>query len=708
MDRKRILSEIRRQLQEPLAEHGQARPLGEIVGSIAQATRAVSDKETGQVAVPVWQVAAFVDGTLSPAEESFVVDAILADNSVLAEVVASLRSQQTAVPHTELPADHQHRLLQMIQSQRPAELTSLTAEAQLRNEPEFEQEPQEELASPSLVQAVALSPGSELSKRESQTHSRVHRRSTEHERNSAWPVVTLATAAAIVLILGTVALVVSNLQTAEQFVQDEESNGAGERSPEDRGLAVTERSPKLPPQIEDESPAPPSSLTQAQAGTPEGRAPAGDSGQALDSAPVSPPPTNSVAVENGLEDMPSKMPRVPNSPPARLAPSPAGLLIGLRWKTIDGLVVQGDSSEASETSNFESSGNLPVWNQLRPQDLVWESVSAKQPSRIRTLPLSRGEIEIPNSESTIIVGPDSEMRLLADNLDSRTLNIELRHGAFAIPKTPFELRLRLRGYDRRLGVVQLSASSSITFSYSPLGLQFDLLDGSVAVNGESYEPGTHAFTRDGRIVESGQPASMPRWSTRLKKELPKRVLDSLAEEKNLSSGLAKRIQHLRSQPLNARDLGNLTVLAQLQTALAGEQAPQFLASEVGLVRLAAINRLVSIPDWDPRYRAMWATSVKATKNRRMASQLKAIAKNVREGTTLTPKQIETLVAGMEAQESASRAMSYLILKNAFPQGPPFDPNWASQLRTRSINAWRKNLRLPLIGSRAAAGGNANP
>jgi hypothetical protein len=687
VNRDGILSEIQLQLQEPIAESGNVRPLGEVVGAVAQVLRTGTDKQPAPVTVPAWQVAAFVDGSLSTDEENLVVDAILADNSVLAEVVAAVRSQQTAFPNTEFPVHHQSRLFEMIRTQQP-------------------------------VQAVALSSSSEQGDFESQTRPQIRSQPNSRKRSSGWRASMLAAATAIALVLGTTALVVSFLQPEERFVQNEDPGGVAKDSTGDRGLAANDQFPSIPPTPEGEfietqsnlapDPEVGSDESSSLAENPVGSDAVDGSAQPLNSMPISPPP-NALAAENEIENTGDKMPLNAEPNPARTDPASSEVLVGLRWKKIEGLVVQHESGEGSpESIDIESSGNLPIWNRLRQQDLVLKPEASQQPARIRTLPLSRGEIEIPGSESTIVVGPDSEMRLAADNLDSRRLNIELQHGAFAIAKTAAELRLRLSGYDRRLGEVRLREDSSVVFSYSPLGLQFDLHRGSAEVNGQNYKSGTYAFTEDGSIVNSNQLASMPSWTTRLEKEIPKRVLDLVKEEKDLAGEIAKRIQQLRANPANTRDLGNLAVLAQVQTALVGEQAPRLLASDIAMMRLAALNRLVSIPAWDPRYRAVWANSVKTTKNRRLAVQLKTIANQVRDGKPLNARQIEMLITGMASQESASRAMSYLMLKKAFPQGPPFDPNWTVQLRLRSINAWRKNFGLPLLRNRAAAAGKAMP
>ncbi|MFN9605816.1 MAG: hypothetical protein ACK6A7_20600, partial [Planctomycetota bacterium] len=93
MNRTDILQCIRKHLVVEAGDPMADRPLGEVVRSIAMELRgdaAIPRELLPPTAIP--SVAGFVDGTLSPDDEDKVCRAVLRDNSVLAEIVASVRN----------------------------------------------------------------------------------------------------------------------------------------------------------------------------------------------------------------------------------------------------------------------------------------------------------------------------------------------------------------------------------------------------------------------------------------------------------------------------------------------------------------------------------------------------------------------------------------------------------------------------------------
>lgn len=104
MNRQTILASINRQLRLSFAETGEVRPLGEIVSRVAQEirpgfTEPVADGPA--TLVPIEQVASFVDGHVDLAEANTICEAVMVDNSVLAELVAAVRAMQ--IPGDQLP-----------------------------------------------------------------------------------------------------------------------------------------------------------------------------------------------------------------------------------------------------------------------------------------------------------------------------------------------------------------------------------------------------------------------------------------------------------------------------------------------------------------------------------------------------------------------------------------------------------------------------
>jgi hypothetical protein len=82
-------------------DDGCLRPLGELIPPIAAELRAGIDTSNIQVSVTaVPLVAAFIDGVVSPQEEFAVCQAILVDNSVLAELVAGVLALEEVHPNS--------------------------------------------------------------------------------------------------------------------------------------------------------------------------------------------------------------------------------------------------------------------------------------------------------------------------------------------------------------------------------------------------------------------------------------------------------------------------------------------------------------------------------------------------------------------------------------------------------------------------------
>ena len=103
MNRQTILTSVDHHLRESFAETGEVRPLGEIVPRVASEIRSGSTLlATAPVRIiPIERVAAFVDGDLESAEADMICEAVMVDNSVLAEIIAAVRALQT--PLDQMP-----------------------------------------------------------------------------------------------------------------------------------------------------------------------------------------------------------------------------------------------------------------------------------------------------------------------------------------------------------------------------------------------------------------------------------------------------------------------------------------------------------------------------------------------------------------------------------------------------------------------------
>ena len=135
MNRETILVCITRNLREhrggPTAAHSaESRSLAAVVQRVAAEVRSepLQAKNINKV-IPLPTVAAFVDGELSPGESATVIEAIMTDNSVLAEVIASVKAKiEWAESTTPLPSHFADRLNAMVPA---VNLPAATPEATL-------------------------------------------------------------------------------------------------------------------------------------------------------------------------------------------------------------------------------------------------------------------------------------------------------------------------------------------------------------------------------------------------------------------------------------------------------------------------------------------------------------------------------------------------------------------------------------------------
>ncbi len=169
----------------------------------------------------------------------------------------------------------------------------------------------------------------------------------------------------------------------------------------------------------------------------------------------------------------------------------------------------------------------------------------------------------------------------------------------------------------------------------------------------------------------------------------------IGDVQDIMQAIARKFASLDS-PVSKRDQPVYAALARMQVSLAGSQFLRLASSKRSFLRIAAWNRLVSLQDWGPRYRATWQAPEQMAPNQRIAPDFRDLALRVRTKEQYQRTQVEMLNA-LESSNSSMRGIAHLFLWQAYPKGPAFDPNWPAARRNRSVSAWRSKLGKSSLG-----------
>lgn len=683
MNRLTILARINHHLRESFAETGVVRPLGEIVSMVAVDLRAgqlspdAGAAATGQV-IPIEQVAAFVEGELSPAEANQICEAVMVDNGVLAELVAAVRgSQQPTESLPPIPAALAAQLLTM-QSDLPRPID---------RQPQNGTQADRGLAG----DVVIVTPPPPV------TTAQIHQSTSENGRvhpsrqplNRRWKIAGwIAVAASILAILALATREGASQPRGSEIAEHEPTVSDSNRQPSsvphiDPNPEATELEPRIadidPPTDDGDS----SNAAIPGLPDPPGRqTPPADSIVNRDPTGNNPPvsPENVPTLEN-------EMPRTPSvSAPPQL---PA-----LRWKEITGLLAQQDLA-----------GTLPSRQRIGG----WKSISAERSESpvgrlvaLRTLPLSRAEAELEGGGRIVIAG-DSEMQL--SRMTRRaSAEIDLRHGSVAIIDVPTGTVIHFVHGDRLIASLRWNDRGSAVVHRDAGGVQVHVHHGTIDVNDLPRQDESVAVASDRSATSIDQPKRLPNWVDRPTETIgiPRHILAQIAETDDVVRTLNQRINELASAPrLSVEDQRALATLATWQAAMADAHLFRMIGSRIPAMRMAALQRLVRLPRTDPRFVPIWTNVDRLAANKQRVAQVRRWCEMSRRRLRPNANQLEQMITGLSAQDVAGRAMADFMLRQFYPGGPPFDPTWTGQTQQRAINVWRKRVGLSATGRAAA-------
>jgi hypothetical protein len=657
MNRQELLVCIESHLRANLAETGEARPLGEIVPSLAAETRALTPQtmtangSEGQDVIPVWQIAAFVDGELSDEEAEVVCRAALIDNSVLAELAAAIREQITEAPALSDSLESRLVALAPVQPVQPVQETAEpVADNPAATDDDWHAEPQVE--------------GS------------VRRRVAASTSPIDWSrLVPASMIAAAVILLA--------LLAGSQWLQRDAADTGEHRVDNDS----SETNPRLRKENSNRRNGVPNANDQEKKPIPPND---GDSPRREDTVPN----TNDVGptriVQEPQKDTDSIVgPSHPDSGSPGIATGNLSLLRSAAWQDIEGVLAQ--STPAATSSPTATSRDR--WTSLTEGERLGKPTGLVQ---LRTLPFSRAE-GTSRENSRVVLATDTQLNVESGGRPESPIDaLDLLHGGVAMLGWPKGSEVQLRQADR-LVTLAWHETADVVLEHSPDGLRLDVSGGTIHVDGEEVRNEGLLFSVQPTFRRVARAKKHPNWVREVgsRSRLPKDVLEELGRADNIVRTLTQRFNTLASDPdLSAKQQRTLEELAQWRAALAGKNLHRMASSRNAALRIAALQRLVEMPKWDPRYADAWHGIDRVMDDQQGHTRIRRWCELAQRGGQPTPAQVEQLLSGLQANQVFTRAMSDYLLRRFVGGGPPFDPNWTGQTRNRAVNVWRKAAGRP--------------
>lgn len=668
MNRQTILASIHHHLRESIAESGEVRPLHEIVPRVARDIRGIGsgreERELASRVIPIEQVSAFVDGQLTVAEVERVCEAALVDNSVLAELVGAVRAESVAAEKLPPLSDALSARLMVMQ---PRESMSDVSEADTVTSAEHDRRDPVVVPPPSITIVAA--------------ESDAGRMNTDQRR----PIHPLAIAGAILAIAAAILLVVR-------------LNANRTPDPRPEGNQVVENDSELPrvdgpellptgkePDSSSVAVVPPAMPNLDANGT-----------EASDDAIVSEP--NSMVAKDDRPDAidvgPTRTPHTDVVDPVTPSRPPPPKLASLRWKEITGLlasqerVIDDSSTQAAATWKSVAAGSYDA----SEQRLV----------SLRTLPLSRAEAQIEGGGRIVMAGDSS---LLISRAGSRaSAEIDLHHGSVALRDLPAGSVIHVRHGKRLIARMKWSEKSSAILQRVTTGLDVHIDRGTIEINDQPHQGDSVSVANDRTVLAIDRPKRLPNWVDRPTDAIgiPRNILAQIADTDNVMRTLNQRVSALANAPrLTLAEQRTLVTLTKWQAAMADVNLYRMAGSQLAPMRLAALQRLASMPKTDPRYARTWAAIDRVSQNKQRGGQIRRWCEMARRGIRPNASQLDQMLAGLAAPEVPMRALSDFVLRQFYANGPPFDPTWTGTQQQRAINVWRSRVGRSARGAAAA-------
>jgi hypothetical protein len=720
VNRQTILESVHRQLRESLAETGEVRPLGEIVPRVAGEIRSQSASATTNSTgiIPVEKVAAFVDGHLQSEEAEAICDAVMVDNSVLAEIIAAVRATQVSCEQLPpLPASLSAQLTAISSvvsatSQTDAyaddedlgEIRGQTKPAPMSHGVLRKTEPTALAAGVSSPRDAGTRPEASAygSRKEASSSARSDAVSSHRSSGLRIAVGLLAIAATIVAAIALLGRRRDKAPDQTTVVESGVDKGGEQPDPQPLGIPDVFPEPERVPRdliqsiVENEPPASQSKQDDLGRENPPMDPAAAKVIQESESIP------EEAVVEKTPQPTPESEPPI-DPGPARITDPPR--LADLRWVEVSGVLAR-----RNEPTEESGSRRAPTWSRIQ-EGASSSATSAGQTRRValRTLPLSRAKGQLEDGGRFVIAG-DSGLQITRGTTEVLA-ELDLMYGSVALIGLSEGTVVKMQRGNQTIATLRWQSKASAVVNRLTTGLQIQVNRGEIEINDTPVKEKSVQVAHDQSMESVPAPKRLPRWVTRPEETngVERMILAQIADTSDLTASLNQKIAALASSPTLSRDESHaLAKLASWQAAMAGPNLIRLAVSRVPALRLAAMQRLTQLSESDPRYPRIWNAIDRSVNNAQRTAQIREWFRLIRTGSRPSAAQLEQMLGGLSSQNMSGRAISDFILRQYVRNPPPFDPSWTGQTLQRAVNIYRQRAGVPVDRLRAGAAATVVP
>lgn len=607
-----------------------------------------NDAEVNAIPVPVYDVAAYIDGTLDdPRKVEAITQAATTDPGLMMEIVSVIRAAREANT-SPLPADLRSRLLAL-----GAAETVTTAVA----EPESRQA--------SVPPIPAITPA-------------VTRPSAESDgRQSHRPlglIALLVTAAMLFFAIGWWVRSGVDAET-NPVAQDPATNPPPEivappendQSVDDSELPATD--PLLVEDTSDQDALIPNSP---------------DASPPLKTTDLTPPlqdrPTVDVAMDSAPDasqpDSPNPNTMVRPRQPTRPPQTPQVTRLVAQWNQIDGLLLKSTPAVLPTASLSDASAPRSV-TEGNSFNLASDAIGAKL--RLQTLPLCRAAAKL-DGGGELVIAEDTQVELTYGGA------IDLQHGSLALLGIKPDAIIRIGKNLANSFALASPQGGSIVVRKTVTGMEVDVSGQPVTINGQSFSGSrlvVDETTMTAKRVDDA-PERLPRWTRERvdRIEVGRNVLAQLSESTDVRVTM---MQSLRSG--SVRGPAAATLRMWLVAASQGNLL-RLIGSSDPMLREAALQHLRRVDPTDPRHRVLWRTLQTQGQNPRTFASVRSYFVELWSQRRPNATRTDQLLRMLQSPEPAARVTANYLLHSFYGPGPRFDLNANAAARTRSANAWR--------------------
>jgi hypothetical protein len=653
VNRKLVLSCIRKHLAELDADPTVVRPLGEIVPRIAQEIRSHRNGTVPKVhALPVSIVAAFVDGNASDEEEQAVCEAILVDNSILAEITATIRAES----QIEYDGVSQRSRLPQLSSSLSDRLLKLVPSAPVA-EPNLPNTPTEKTRTDSI----------QLARMES----------TEPVRSAAVPVWFLWSSLAVVAAAVTVAVWLGSPPPNHPVQPDVTKNSTFDSLPNDTNVVDVE----------------PDSSKSSEPVTPRNQPSQSEKETSIVNAQALPETDSSLAMPDALntqqknaeeELAPKSIPKLEIQPKTYANDNSKDQVrpTSLRWSKIQGLLARQQANESVAGSQIDK------WRGTSEGHTEDLPINLRQVLRLKTFPGSHAQASLATG-GRLVLNSDSTIEIKSN--DGKEANyITLEQGAVALVDFPKGTRMEIGYGGDRLATFEWETRASVVLGGTPAGLQSQIVGGSVRLNDKTYKSATLSIDRNHAKELKSTSRQLPTWVNRPTEtpSISKAVLGQLAQ----SDDLGESINQLMKTN-NGRALDELTRshLLGWRSTLEEEDLFLSLGNRGPVLRALAFKRALQLPAWSPKWQEFWPKLERSVGDAAKVTALKNAVALAQSGTRMNLDQAIQTVSAMDTEDRACRVLTDLLLRQLVGNGPAYNADATNVENSRSMGLWRRYI-----------------